>query len=511
MSSSVPQEFEAALAGRLRAVAPFLLSGATPPERRDPAEEVSSLLGALIERVLRDLQPARLWLLTAAVSARFPTSDKLLEGMRLIELAEPSEAFFWLLDQAIDTDEPHLAAGRIRIVTDAVVVDVDHSARHDLHTGIQRVVRWTLPYWERDHAIVPVAWTRSWQAFRPLDERESGRVFKWGEETERAEAAPLPDRAEIVIPWRTVVALPEVPSRWACDRLAALAQHSGNSVVAVGYDCIPALSADLMPPAEAERFARYLMVVKHTKRVAGLSTSATTEFAGFAHALPSQGLVGPQVLECTGANELRFGTSSDSLAATMAPNGAARLPLVLSVGSFEPRKNHLALLYASERLWREGHRFELLMIGGSGWGDEVPRTVARLVRRGRPIQVRREASEDALLTAYHRARFSVFASLHEGFGLPVAESLAAGTPVITADYGSTRQVGMGGGAVLIDPRDDEALVAAMRTLLTDDEAVRSLREQISLRPVRTWEEYASELWDGTVSPELAALELGVPA
>jgi glycosyltransferase involved in cell wall biosynthesis len=104
--------------------------------------------------------------------------------------------------------------------------------------------------------------------------------------------------------------------------------------------------------------------------------------------------------------------------------------------------------------------------------------------------------------AYRTARFSVLPSLHEGYGLPVAESLAWGTPVITTSYGSTQQVASSGGALLIDPRDDEALVHAMRRLLTDDHLLRTLQQQARNRPTRTWEQYASELWDHLVRPEL---------
>ena len=45
--------------------------------------------------------------------------------------------------------------------------------------------------------------------------------------------------------------------------------------------------------------------------------------------------------------------------------------MVLMVGSFEPRKNHLGVLHAAETLWREGLDFELTFIGGSGWGSEI--------------------------------------------------------------------------------------------------------------------------------------------
>jgi glycosyltransferase involved in cell wall biosynthesis len=315
-------------------------------------------------------------------------------------------------------------------------------------------------------------------------------------------------RADLLVPWRTVVVLPETPPSQACERLAALAQYSGNAVVAVGYDCIPVVNADLVPPVDTERFARYLNILKHARRIAGISRSATTEFRGFAAALPAQGLPGPTVIECplpteAGPTLASFSPTGPTPAGPSPAAGASRaIPLVLSVGSLEPRKNHLALLHAAERLWRDHLHFELLLIAGSGWGDEIPDRIAHLQDQGRPLTVRTSVTDTDLAAAYRQARFSVFASLHEGYGLPVAESLAYGTPVITTNYGSTRDIAAGGGAILIDPRDDDALTTAMRILLTDDDHLHTLRHQLHTRPTRTWEHYAHDLWHHLVQPEL---------
>ena len=294
-----------------------------------------------------------------------------------------------------------------------------------------------------------------------------------------------------------MVVLAETPPQAACERLAALAQYSGNTVVAVGYDCVPIVSADMVPAADTQRFAGYLSVLKHTRRIAGISRSATTEFRGFGSALAAQGLPGPTIIECPLPTQAAATAPPPPTAA--AP--ARSIPLVLSVGSLEPRKNHLALLYAAERLWRDHLHFELLLIAGSGWGDEIPHRIAHLQAQGRPLTVRTGVSDTDLAAAYRQARFSVFASLHEGYGLPVAESLAYGTPVITTNYGSTRDIAAAGGAILIDPRDDDALTDAMRSLLTDDHRLHTLRQQLHTRPTHTWEHYAHDLWHHLVGPQ----------
>ena len=120
---------------------------------------------------------------------------------------------------------------------------------------------------------------------------------------------------------------------------------------------------------------------------------------------------------------------------------------------------------------------------------------------GRPLTLRTTATDTEVAAAYRTARFAVQASLHEGYGLPVAEALAYGTPVITTNYGAAHHIAAAGGAIQIDPRDDTALTNAIRTLLTDDHLLHTLHQQIHTRPPRTWEHYAHDLWHHLVQPE----------
>lgn len=129
----------------------------------------------------------------------------------------------------------------------------------------------------------------------------------------------------------------------------------------------------------------------------------------------------------------------------------------------------------------------------------------RLRHRGRDVHLRTGLSDAALREAVSTARFTVFPSLHEGYGLPVAESLALGTPVITTSYGSTAEIAEGGGAIAVDPRDDAALTQAMERLLSSDEDVDRLRAEIRGRRERSWQDYADELWDAIVRPVLRDL------
>lgn len=491
-SATIGRETVRALAQRLRAAAPYLLPS-VPPAIPDPGQDAMNLLTAMVDSVHTSGDVQRLWLLWTALCSAFPDSDQLLEARRYLELADADGSAAWLLDVAYDAV---LNAGtptaEMDVVEDAVVVDVDFCATNDHHTGIQRVVRETVPRWVRDHELLLVGWTTASGALRRLGPHETDRVLRWDAVQSAGSAVPTSTRADqrpgrLVVPWNSTVVLPENPEPQRCPAIAAMAEHSGNVVTAIGYDCIPVVSPELIHPGLPDRFARYLTVIKHATAVAGISTSATEEFRGFADMMPSQGLTGPRVVEVALPVEV---PAHDGPAPA-----AEEPPLVMSVGSFEPRKNQLAVLHAAERLWREGHRFSLRFIGGGGWRTEFDAEMNRLAAAGRDVQVAVRITDQELWQTYRRARFSIFASLHEGYGLPVAESLAYGTPALTTDYGSTAEIAAEGGALTVDPRDDDALLAAMRRLLTDDALITELQRAARARPTRTWDDYAAELWD----------------
>jgi glycosyltransferase involved in cell wall biosynthesis len=485
-----------ALRQRLCAAADALgLDTQTAP---DTAVATAQLFDRLVEYVHAEEASDCLWLLLTALSGAMPQPDDVKAAIRARHLSGTGDFATWLLEAcyvtARATGSPDL---EMDIVTSAVIVDVDFSARHELHTGIQRVVRETVPRWHRRHELTLVAWTDAGGAMRHLLPHESDRVLRWNEHSGTDAVDSLaPSRQRLVVPWHSTVLLPENPQPDHCPALAAMALHSGSRMAMIGYDCIPAISPELIHKGLPDRFMRYLQAVKHAHRVAGISAAATREFEGFVDMLPAQGLRGPSVVECALPVEVPPGE----------PVAVEGPPLVVCIGSFEPRKNQLAVLHAAEQLWREGLNFRLEFIGGGGWATEFDAMMARLTATGRPVGRRTAISDEQLWGAVRSARFSVFVSLHEGFGLPVAESLACGTPCLTSDYGSTREIADGGGAVTVDPLDDQAITDRMRRLLTDDQLVATLRAEALRRPPRTWDDYARDLWDSLVAPTADAGE-----
>lgn len=485
-----------ALLERLKVVAPVF--GVTDAERDElAARGVGPLLDALVRTARDRASDPHLWLLIVAVTANFPNADQVRMTRRAVGFADPTLAMVAFLEASFDSAARFSSLdSRIELVRGGVLVDVDFCANNLHNTGIQRVVRQTMSRWEVNRDIRLVAWTENGGSMRALTQVEHRRVTAWnGGPEARGESGGADADHVLVVPFESVVVLPEVPQLGLCDPLAALAEFSGNRTGLVGYDAIPVVSADMVPDAETERFVRYLTIVKHAHRVAGISVAATAEFAGFGDAVEAQGLTPPTTIEIT----LPIALPDDVSAERPAHDD---VPLILCVGSQEARKNHLAVLFAAEMLWREGFEFRLRFIGGGSLAfiRTFDRRVAELRRQGRRIEVLRGVDDSVLVSSYAEARFTVFPSLHEGYGLPVAESLARGVPVVTSDYGSTAEISVDGGCLTVDPRDDDALVDAMRSLLADEAVLERLRAECRSRPVRTWDTYADELWEGLVVP-----------
>ena len=136
-------------------------------------------------------------------------------------------------------------------------------------------------------------------------------------------------------------------------------------------------------------------------------------------------------------------------------------PYLLHVGGTRPRKNVPLLLRAYARYLLRGGRSSLVMAGPGDPPAKPPRGVQHLGY----------VSDESLLALYDGASMLVISSDSEGFGIPVIEAMARGTPVVTTTAGGLPETA-GGAATLVPRGDDEALAAAM--LETErDAAVRA--------------------------------------
>ena len=170
---------------------------------------------------------------------------------------------------------------------------------------------------------------------------------------------------------------------------------------------------------------------------------------------------------------------------------AGREGFILFCGSLEPRKDIPTLLRAFARLPDARHRYRLVLAGGSGRAS--PEVTGLLAALGLDdAVVLEDYVEVAKLRAlYAAATLFVLPSLYEGFGLPVLEAMACGTPVIASNASSLPEV-VGDAGLLVPPGDPDALAGAMRRVLGDDDLAADLRRRCLERAKRfTWEETAT--------------------
>jgi glycosyltransferase involved in cell wall biosynthesis len=163
-------------------------------------------------------------------------------------------------------------------------------------------------------------------------------------------------------------------------------------------------------------------------------------------------------------------------------------PLVLGVGTLEPRKNHAGLIKAFYQAQKKkGGPAMLALAGGQGWLYEETRNLVAELKLERKVRFLGRVTDLELITLYSMADVFAFPSFFEGFGIPPLEAMACGTPVITSNTSSLPEVA-GDAALLVDPNDIPALAQAILTLLENEQ----LRSELVQKGYRQAQKYT---WD----------------
>jgi glycosyltransferase involved in cell wall biosynthesis len=153
---------------------------------------------------------------------------------------------------------------------------------------------------------------------------------------------------------------------------------------------------------------------------------------------------------------------------------------VLYCSTIEVRKNHIMLLNLWDRLRQSlpwGRLPRLIIVGRWGWGvDAVRLMIERNWRLAPHVRVIEQVCDHSLSWLYRNARFTVFPSFTEGFGLPAVESLRAGTPVVVSNCAALVEA-TEGLMPAIDPYDLPAWRREIETLCLDDARLEALREK----------------------------------
>ncbi len=278
------------------------------------------------------------------------------------------------------------------------------------------------------------------------------------------------------------------------DAISTLKSQTGFRFVMVCYDLIPVLSPQFYSARDATVFAHYFRAaLGFADRFICISQRTARDLAEFAVA---QGHYDADICtERLGADAIGQAGGSAPL-----PAGLASERYVLFVSTIEPRKNHALLLRVWRRLAAGEHGgtagFKLVFAGRPGWmTQDIVVALSRETVFKRDVLHIPSASDPELDALFEHAAFTVYPSHYEGFGLPVIESLAHGTPAIVSSAGSLPEAVAGLGPC-VDPTDDDGWAAAMGRWINDPaqlaEQARRIRAEFSWP---SWSDAAGRILD----------------
>jgi glycosyltransferase involved in cell wall biosynthesis len=375
-----------------------------------------------------------------------------------------------------------------------LLLDVSHTSHTTAQTGIQRVVRRL--YRELGVRAKPVTYDpylRSWRNLRESEQRNLVSTVAGGK---RGASWPLSARIagllgrlgrhHVPLMEGAGTLVPEIFAPAVSMHLAALPRPR----VAVFHDAIALKLPELTPSKTVARCPAYLEELLQFDGVGAVSEDSAQALVAYWRWL------GVKTMPVVRVIPLGVDAPAGTFSGSRLAGGGSPCPTVLSVGSIEGRKNHRALIEACQQLWSAGAKFELHLVGMARpetAGDTLAR-IAALRAAGRPIRHDANADDSMLACAYEAAVFTVYPSLMEGFGLPVLESLAYGKPCICSGAGALGEAARGGGCLMLDRVDAPSLSVAMQRLLTDGSLREKLQSEARTRRLRTWTDYANDLF-----------------
>lgn len=276
---------------------------------------------------------------------------------------------------------------------------------------------------------------------------------------------PLTARALTILWNRVHLPLPVETAAGICDIVhwtdfVAGPQRYGRSIVTI-HD----LTFFVVPECADRNLRRYLSravpaTVQHADAVVAVSQSTKDDVVRIVGIHPDK------VHVVYNGVSAEFGPAdAGDDARILARHGLAN-PFILTVGTIEPRKNLSTLLSAYQMLVAKGLRHELVIAGRRGWlCDDVFAKVQNegLVNR---VRILGAVPWNELPALYRQASVFAYPSLYEGFGIPVLEAMACGTPVVASNSSSLPEAA-GDAGILIDPLDAEALAEVLRMVIED--------------------------------------------
>ena len=336
-----------------------------------------------------------------------------------------------------------------------LLVDATGALGWEFAAGIHRVVRQFSKVAMETHAGFPVF-------------IRDGRLFTFIRGNQTPEEIELAEGDKFV--------MADASWEWYPDyqKATELVSRSGGSNIIILHDILPLLHSRVFDERTASNFAIWMeKVVPNVDGVVAVSQTVAEEFLNYldGNDLARRHLqVGWNHL---GADfEVEPGECVSKRVSDICRDAT---PFFLTVSTLEPRKGFRIAIEAMDRLWASGVDVRYVIPGRYGWGAQA------LVKciRSHPEYNRRllwleGVTEVDLRQLYKHARSLIFASVAEGFGLPIVEAAYLGLPVIASDIPVFREIG-GDNVSYFDVADSKCLATQLRAALSRPRSADRLR------------------------------------
>jgi glycosyltransferase involved in cell wall biosynthesis len=383
---------------------------------------------------------------------------------------------------------------------------IHHTGDYEGNTGVQRVVRnLAAAVVERGHEVVPVRWSPEQEAIVLAEGRWTAGLARFGGPClpgAAEEGTPLhlaaADEVALDGSWLLLPEVPHVAGENAPNLPLVLdyARFHGLRSAAVFYDLIPLRQPGYESMASGhERYARALLGADLLLAISAHSAndlrSWWVEQDYDAGRLPA-------------VRTLPLPEEMPGIPRTRRIDEPSEGPIrFVALGTLEPRKNQLEVMRAFHRLCTRRRDLDLRLEIVGGLHSAIADAVEDLAAREERIRLHGFVADADVTRLIATAHATVFMSLDEGFGLPIAESLWQGKPCLCSDHGSMAEIAAGGGCLTAPATDGAAIERGFERLAEDSALRRRLAQEACERPLRTWRDYGDDVVSALAgTPEL---------
>ncbi len=282
--------------------------------------------------------------------------------------------------------------------------------------------------------------------------------------------------------------MPELMEGRHARMIIDYAKLHGLRVAGIFHDAIAFHHPELVLHWTRKQHADYMMAIAGLDAVIAVSDQSARHFTEFAQ---SQNSPVPRVRVCRLPAQI---TGQERETELKEITGG--IVKILCVSTLEPRKNHARVINAFEsaRSRLVGTKLELHLVGAPyEKAPEIAGAVRALTRKNPAIFWHEGAGGAELREFYRDCDFTIFGSWIEGFGLPVMESLWFGKPCLCSNQGVMAENAEGGGCLMVDVQDVNALADGMVKLASEPDFRRELGQQALQRKLKTWNDYGGEI------------------